>query len=301
MNKYSEISIVIPTFCPGPIIKKCLKSLPKNADIMIVDNGNDVELESILNEQKHKIRHFKLGDIGLSKSFNFALKNAKFEKILITQPDVTFEENTIIELINASEKYKDAGLIAPVVYESAQRNAYDSILDLKLSKNYEILNIKKKNKINTQPSGDFCVEAVNATAMLLKKSHLEAIGGWDEKIYIFLEDIDLCLRLRKKSFSILKVKNAVVYHVGFGSSKPENKKKSLLLRNWHYCWSSLYFKHKHNKKKDFIKYFLKTILKYFLKIIVNLLLLRFSKFELNLIRFRACINYLMIRRSNFRL
>jgi len=301
VNKYSEISIVIPTFCPGPIIKKCLKSLPENADIMIVDNGNDVELESILNEQKHKIRHFKLGDIGLSKSFNFALKNAKFEKILITQPDVTFEENTIIELINASEKYKDAGLIAPVVYESAQRNAYDSILDLKLSKNYEILNIKKKNKISTQPSGDFCVEAVNATAMLLKKSHLEAIGGWDEKIYIFLEDIDLCLRLRKKSFSILKVKNAVVYHVGFGSSKPENKKKSLLLRNWHYCWSSLYFKHKHNKKKDFIKYFLKTILKYFLKIIVNLLFLRFSKFEQNLIRFRACINYLMIRRSNFRL
>ena len=39
------------------------------------------------------------------------------------------------------------------------------------------------------PSGDFCAQAVNATAMLIKK-HNQKVNGWDENIYTYLEDID---------------------------------------------------------------------------------------------------------------
>ena len=77
----SKLTIIIPTFYPGKIIKKCLESLPIGSEIIIIDNGVDPELQQIIKLQKHKIKHYKVGDIGLSKSFNIALSKSIKMKI----------------------------------------------------------------------------------------------------------------------------------------------------------------------------------------------------------------------------
>ena len=297
---FSELTIIIPTFYPGPIINNCIDSLPLQSDLIIVDNGEDEELERIIIGKKNNIRHFKIGDLGLPKSFNYAVKQAYNENILITQPDVTFEKDCIKNLIEASKKYKDAGLLAPVIYENNQYSVFNS-LDLKLGKKGELI---KKNRVktkNTIPSGDFCAEAVSATAMLLKKSILNKIGGWDENIYTYLEDLDLCLKLRRNNFQIIKIKNSKVNHVGFGSHKNENLNKFELSRNWHFMWSSLYFKKKYENNKEYILYVFKNLIKYFSKTILFAFFLNKKKTILNFMRLRACINFLTIKKSSFRI
>ena len=164
----SELTIVIPTFYPGKIIKKCLASLPLISEIIIIDNGEDPELEKIIKLQKHKIKHYKVGDVGLSKSFNIALAKSKNENILITQPDVCFEKNSIINLVKAQKKYTKAGIISPLLFEKKKYSQYD-YLDLSLSKLGTLEDKRKPKTISMLPSGDICVEAVNATAMLIKK------------------------------------------------------------------------------------------------------------------------------------
>jgi len=296
----SELSIIIPTFYPGPIINRCIDSLPCKSDIIIVDNGDDEELKKIISEKKNNIRHFKIGDLGLPKSFNFAVRKAYNENILITQPDVTFEKDALENLIKASHKYKDFGLLAPLIYENNKYSSFNS-LDLCLGKNGEIIkNIKTKKK-NIIPSGDFCVEAVSATTMLLKKSVIKQIGGWDENIYTYLEDLDLCLKLRRNNFQLIKIRNSKVHHIGFGSHKNENIGKFEVSRNWHFMWSSLYFKQKYENKNVFISYFLRNLIKYFFKTIIFILIFNKKKTTLNFIRLRACINYLIIKKSNFRI
>ena len=299
MQSFSKLTIIIPTFYPGPILKKCIKSLPFTADIIIVDNSHDEKLRIMLKQKNYNIRYYNVGDIGLPKSFNFALTKARNNDILITQPDVEFTKNAIEELILASKKYENIGLLAPLVYENNQYSVFNA-LDLKLSKNGKVKSEKKKinNKI---PSGDFCVEAVNATAMLLKKNVILGVGGWDENIYTYLEDLDLCIRLRKKSMSLIKVHSSIVHHIGFGSHKIENKNQIELSRNWHFCWSSLYFRQKYYYKSHFIFYYLKIFFKYLIKSLFNLILLKFKKSKKNFFRFRACINYLTIKKSNFRI
>ena len=165
----SKLKIVIPTFYPGKIIKKCFDSLPLTSEIIVMDNGEDPELEKIIKIQKHKIKHYKVGDIGLSKSFNIALAKSKNESMLLTQPDVYFEKNAILNLIKAQKKYKNAGIISPLSFEKKKYSQYD-YLDLSLSREGNLKNTKRPKKINIIPSGDICVEAVNATAMLIKKS-----------------------------------------------------------------------------------------------------------------------------------
>ena len=90
MRLLSNVSIIIPTFYPGKIIIRCLKSLPKESEIIIVDNGNDIELEKIIKSLKLNIKHYKIGDVGLPKSFNFGVKKSKNENILITYMTILF-------------------------------------------------------------------------------------------------------------------------------------------------------------------------------------------------------------------
>ena len=201
MSLLSKLTIIIPTFYPGNIIIKCLMSLPKESKIIIVDNGNDDKLLKIIKSLKLKIDYYSIGDVGLPKSFNFGVEKSKTENILITQPDVQFREKSIINLLKIQKKYPNAGIITPLLFEKKKYSRYDH-LDLKLNKNGELLHKKQKHHFNQIPSGDICVEAVNATAMLLKKRHIKKLKGWDENLYTYHEDIDLCLRLRKKKFEI---------------------------------------------------------------------------------------------------
>ena len=178
----SRLTIIIPTFYPGRIIKKCLASLPPVSEIIIIDNGEDLELEKTIKLQKLKIKHFKVGDVGLSKSFDYGLRKAKNENILITQPDVYFEKGSIKNLINILNLYPKTGIVAPILFEKGKYSKYD-FLDLSLDKFGKVINKKRVNKFYKIPSGNFCVEAINATAMLFKKTFIKSIKGWDEKIY----------------------------------------------------------------------------------------------------------------------
>ena len=299
MSSFSKLTVIIPTFYPGKIILKCLRSLPKESEIIIIDNGDDIELEKTIKSLKLKIKHYKIGDVGLPKSFNYGIKKSNNENILITQPDVFFEKKTIFNLMKVQKKYPNSGIISPLLFEKKKYSRYD-YLDLKLDKYGKLINKKIIQRNNVIPSGDICVEAVNATAMLLKKKIINKIKGWDENIFTYHEDIDLCLRLRKKNFQIIKAANSIVHHVGFGSHAKKNKDKAEKSRNWHYCWSSLYFKQKHGSNLTFIIFFFKNILKYSLKTLFNGIIFKRKKTVLNFMRLRACINYLFIKEASYR-
>lgn len=298
--KLSDCLVVIPTFYPGEKILYCFNSIPEECDILIVDNGDDTELLNYIQKSSKKITHSKVGDVGLPKSFNYALKNCTKKYLLVTQPDVIFEDNSIQNLLLGYDRYPNAGIVCPLIFENKTYSKYD-YMDLNFDrKNNKLLRKKIYKNLSTEPFGDTCVEAVNATAMLLKKEFLDKIGGWDENIYTYCEDIDLCLRLRIVGHEIIKIKDSKVNHVGFQSHKRENFNDMNLSRNWHFCWSSIYFKKKHSKKYDFYKYFFFIFLKYFIKTLVYFCFFRIGKFKQYSIRLRACLNFIFIGKSNFR-
>ena len=216
-----KCSVVIPTYFPGNIIKNLLNTIPDVEEILILDNGNDEELKNLLVQEFNNVTYLNTGDIGLGKTFNKAISIVKTNNIFITQPDVTLHKNCIENLILAKSKYKNAAILAPVLYENEKYSYYDH-LDLLLNKHKKIIKRKNKNKIYCLPSGDFCVEAINSTALLVDKEKIKTINGWDDYYYTYLEDVDLCYRVRKKNYEIIKIINSKVDHVGFASHKKSN-------------------------------------------------------------------------------
>jgi len=292
-------SIAIATFYPGNIINECLASLPNNKEILIIDNGDDKKLRDNLSKIDNKnLQYHNIGDVGISKSLNYAISKSSNNYVFITQPDVIITSQSIDNLIEASEKYDNIGIVSPLTFDDENYSKYDHY-DLKISKSGKVLNNKKKTLLK-KPEGDICVEAVNSTALLVKKNVIEKIGKWDENIYTYLEDIDMCLRLRLAGYQIIKVSDARAYHIGFASHEKKNHKKHDILRNWHFCWSSIYFKNKHATTISFLIFYVSIFFKSLFKSIIYSILFNKNKLEINLIKLRACLSYLFSKKSSFR-
>ena len=299
-NQMSEkCTVVLPTFFPGEQIVKCIETIPKIFKIVIIDNSYDDRLIKFI-KKYNNIEYHNIGDVGLGKTFNYALSIIKTELIFLTQPDVTLRNNCLENLINSTLLYPSAGILAPIVFDNGIYSKYD-FYDLKYDKINKVFNNKKfKDGMNVVPSGDYSVDAINATSMLLNTNLMKTIGGWDNNIYVYLEDIDISLRLKLKGNEIIKIRNAEVDHKGFSSHFLEIKDTMNLSRVWHFTWSSIYFKKKFCKQYVFILSIAKVIFFAVVKNIFHLFFFNKKKFIINNIKISACVSHILNKGSYFR-
>lgn len=299
MNNFSELcTVVVPTFFPGDEILNNLNSIPSSIKILIIDNSYNISLKEKLLKYNN-CNYYNIGDVGLGKTFNFALSKIKTPYVLLTQPDVILKENCIENLMKGIQKYKDSGMVVPIVYDNKSYSKYD-FYDLKYSKKKKEFMMKKNKEILSAPLGDFCVDAVNATTMMISVDALKTIKGWDENYYVYLEDIDICLRLKLNQYSIIKIADAKVDHIGWSSHFNEIRDTMNVSRIWHFTWSSLYFESKFCRKSLVLKKLIKIIFFSVIKLILNLVILRLSKVKQNLIKLSACFAFISKRGSYFR-
>jgi GT2 family glycosyltransferase len=294
-----KCTVVLPTFFPGAQIINCIEAIPKIFKILIIDNSYDNRLIKFIKNYKN-IEYHNIGDVGLGKTFNYALSIIKTELIFLTQPDVILRKKCLENLINSVELYPLAGILAPVVFDNGIYSKYD-FYDLKYNKINKILNNKKfKDGINILPTGDYSVDAINATSMLLKTNLMKKIGGWDDNIYVYLEDIDISLRLKLNGNEIIKIRNSEVDHKGFSSHFLEIKETMNLSRIWHFTWSSIYFQKKFGKKYIYILNLAKVIFFSVTKNIFHLFFFNKRKLNINNIKISACISHILNKGSYFR-
>ena len=206
-----DLTFIIVTYRSNHIIKKCLSGLPAKSKIIIVENSNDINLKKHLKKNKNlKIILNKNGGYGHGN--NVGLNKVTTKYAFIINPDVLIKKNAINIIYNAVKLLKDDfSIIGPI--------------NTKLN--------SLKNKITNE-------KTVSGHAMLL---NLKNKILFDEKIFLFYDEIDFCMRVKKKGGKIFSVDGCNVIHKGRNSVKYSFKVE--VLRNWHYYWSHFYFHKKH--------------------------------------------------------
>ena len=162
--------------------------------------------------------------MGFGYGNNIILSKCKTDYLFLLSPDTVLGKNCEFELLKAIKKLKkNFSIIAPSVNNKI------------LSSNKDKSN---KSTLLTE------VEYVKGFAMLLNKISIKKIGKFDEKIFLYLEEIDLCKRLKDKRKKIFICNNAKVKHLGARSSHIGAEYDKV--RNWHWIWSKFYFNKKHH-------------------------------------------------------
>jgi GT2 family glycosyltransferase len=164
---------------------------------------------------------------------NLGIRNVTTDYVFILNPDVVLEKNTIEEILIDSKKLDSFGLIAP-------------ISNNKKHPNYKI-NKMNKSINNIEP---FKVESIDGFAMIINLKILKKIDQFknnnffDENIFLYLENDDLCKRINKFE-SIYIAPRSKVNHLGASAVNKKYSDQIELSRNWHWIWSKFYFNRKH--------------------------------------------------------
>tara|TARA_Y100001935_G_C17306670_1_gene512736 strand:- start:1313 stop:2191 length:879 start_codon:yes stop_codon:yes gene_type:complete len=226
-----NLTIIIVTFKSENVIHQCIQSIGSDIQIIIVDNSNDNEFKHSI-EKKYKNVSCLLSkhNLGMGAGNNLGIANVKTDFAFILNPDVILEKNAIDELILASRDLDSFGLLAPI----------------NIDQNYP--NYKKNNKNDSFDEKPNEAKSVDGYAMVLNLKRLNLIRDFnyfDENFFMYLENDDLCMRIKNENEKIFVIPKSKIHHLG-GKAVNENFKDEIeLSRNWHWIWSKFYFNKKH--------------------------------------------------------
>ena len=226
----SEFTFIITTFKSESLIDECLKDLPKQTKKIIIENSGDVNLKKRIENNYENTECFIMTEnFGYGKANNFGILKSTTDYVFIINPD-TKVTNESFEQIISILKDKDFAIAAPQIIEKEK--------------------VYKQNKDNIEVKK---VDHVPGMAMILNKKKFKG-NYFDENIFLYLEEIDLCKRILDQGQNILEI-NVEVNHLGnqsHGSYDLEMEKS----RNWHWMWSNFYYYKKHH---NYFYSFLKTL------------------------------------------
>jgi len=238
-----NLSIVIVTLKSEKVIHQCIKSLNQNIPIIVVEHSDNKKLKEDLEKKYNNLKCILAkSNLGMGSGNNIGLKAADTDYVLLLNPDVLLEENTIEELFIASQNLNNFSMLAPL-----EKNF----------NNYGFLNKKKTNKkLEDSP---FEVDFIDGFSMLINKKKFKEIGYFDEKFFMYLENNDLCKRSRDKGDLIYIVPKSKINHLAAKAVDNKYADEIEYSRNWHWIWSKYYFNKKHY---GFLKSFLEGFPRY---------------------------------------
>jgi len=219
-----DITIVIATFRSDKRLSECLNSIDRECSVIVVENSNNEKIRNEIESKFHNVKLILTGDnLGYGKANNIGLRNVKTKYALVLNPDTVLHDKTLENFIIATKQTSDFAIIAP----------------------FEQNTIVKENE-NLNPRR---VNYVKGFAMFLNLREFREVGFFDERFFLYFEDIDLCRRLKNKNKKIYLVSSIKIKHFGGSSSDDSINVERELTRNWHWMWSSFVY---HKKYKGFL-------------------------------------------------
>ena len=110
-----NLSIVIVTYKSEAVVYDCINSIGNDVEIIVVENSNNTNFKEKLEKNHSNVSCIlSLKNLGMGTGNNVGIKKVKKDFVLILNPDVILEENTIDELISASKKIFNYAILAPI-------------------------------------------------------------------------------------------------------------------------------------------------------------------------------------------
>jgi len=254
-----DISICIVSWNTKDLLYDCIKSIKEktsriNYEIIIVDNASkDGSVEMV----RQKFPDCKLvasnRNWGFVKGNNIAIKEASGKYILYLNPDTTLVTSAINGMYNFLENNITYGAVGckltdkrgNIQYTCAAAfptpfNTLCSLLFLdRIFTKSKLFTSRELNYWNHEDSRN--VECLSGACIMARKGIVDELGGFDENIFMYSEDLDLCYRILKIGWQIFYLATEVIiHHEGASTKVKENKNFAPLMQ----IASNYYFFHK---------------------------------------------------------
>jgi GT2 family glycosyltransferase len=215
-----SVSIIILTYNSSRHIEGLLESIKgfaKNHEVLVIDNDSKDDTLKLAGKFDFVKTINTGGNLGFAKGINFGVKQAKGDYALFINPDTIYKLGSIDSLLKAfDDKTGVVGgkLIDPSGKAEKSCGKFFGIWATTLM----ALGIDEILGVRFSPDREKHVDFVSGGFMMVKKSVFQKIGGFDPNYFMYVEDMDLCYRLKKAGFNTKFTPDVVFIHVGQGSS-----------------------------------------------------------------------------------
>ncbi len=223
MANLKNITVFFVSYYSKNRIEKLIKKINKNIKILIIDNAHEKGFKAYF-EKKYKnikviVNKYNSGQTG---GINTGLRNIKTKYSIYMDADISFKKNIIIKFLNYANKIKDFIILAPQHEKSKYIESFIS---------------KKNNKFKSL----ILMKIVHGHFLFFNMKNVKKVGYYDEKIFLYFDETDYCLRAYRKNQKIYVIPKIKVFHEGGKSVDIEDKLDVEANKHWHFMWSKFYF------------------------------------------------------------
>ena len=276
-----DVTIILITYKSEKIVDSFLERVPRKLPVIIVDNSNNSELKSNVENIYSNVQVFLSENNGVSSALNYAVSKIKTKYFLQISPDIEFN-------------FKDLK-----IFQKLAENLNDDFAAI----GPRHLNVDEKGHKQISDKIDFgIIDSIVGSCMYMNKKNFLDIGGFDENFFLYFEETEFCYRAKRLNYRTYQTNNSNVTSLGrsVNIKKEEDKEDLANLLIWHFIWSKFYFYKKKYGKKIALILFIPTISRIYFKIMVNKLLNNKKKLKRYKFRLDGLINSIKGNKSYLR-
>jgi N-acetylglucosaminyl-diphospho-decaprenol L-rhamnosyltransferase len=223
-------SAVVVNYEPGERLVSCVRSLLADTsaagppEVVVVDNGSTDGSVDLLTAALPDVPVLRPGsNLGYAAAANRGIAATTAPVVAVCNPDVELEPGTAAALLARFDAEPDLGAVGPIVrnrdgsvYPSAR-----SVPRIGDAVGHGLFGLvrptnrftRRYRELDADPTRARDSDFVSGAAIWLRRTALETVGGWDEGYFMYVEDVDLCWRLRDAGWRVAYEPGGSVVHV----------------------------------------------------------------------------------------
>jgi len=227
-----DLSIIVVNYRSWDKLTQCLDSLASipatylSFEVIVVDNSSQVEK---LNEFRGMFPQFNFmlnsGNYGFANGNNVGAANSNGKYLLFLNPDTLVSERTLLAMLDQAKVSRANSIISCRQLrangsEDKPYGDFPSPLTLTgwtraLARPFNLIPKPLQNERFIFP------DWVSGSVMMMSKTSFNSIGKWNERFWMYFEDVEICRRAKDLGGVVILLKNVALIHNHGGSSRSE--------------------------------------------------------------------------------
>lgn len=218
-------------------VPACLAALAREGvPVIVVDNASEDDSAHVAESYGARVLRNAKNE-GFGRAMNRGLRAATTDFALLVNPDLVLEEGAVQALLAAAAQWPDAAIFAPRLVEPDGRVFFANQSALAQGA------LRNACSQRWEPEGDCCTPFLSGACWLVRRATVLSLGGFDENIFLFYEDDDLCRRVLDAGHALIHVHHAIARHERGASAAP--KPGRIFKARRHLAWSRAYISRKY--------------------------------------------------------
>jgi GT2 family glycosyltransferase len=221
----ARAACVVVTYDALPWVERCLASVAELVETVVVDNGSTDGTVAAVRERFPHVRVLEGENRGLSAGWNRGIHETDAEHVLVLNADAWLADGALPALLAAADRYPRAAAVGPRLENpdgSLQRSVRGFPTLWRLATEYLYLRklAPRSRALNAFYGAGFDhasereVEWVMGACFLLRRAAYDDVGPFDERYFLFSEEVDWMRRAADRGWSVVFTPAASCVHVG---------------------------------------------------------------------------------------